>query len=192
MPSNHQLCLLIRYGNSTEDFFDALYDGVQHPSVSNINRISYAYIAPVIIAFGIVGDFLTVITLTHPLLRNYSIIYTYLSLLAMTDLLTQLSVIPMILWLLDIRGCSSAASFFYSHIGFPLANALMGSSVWIVVFLTLSQYMAVCRPFAYGLRSRKVCFILFVAAYLFNFAIYAPWAIKKEYYDLWELVPKNG
>ena len=39
MPSNHQLCLLIQYGNSTEDFFDALYDGVQHPSVSNINRV---------------------------------------------------------------------------------------------------------------------------------------------------------
>lgn len=106
----------------------------------------------------------------------------------MTDLLTHFSVIPMIMWLLDIRACSSAASFYYAHIGFPLANALMGSSVWIVVFLTLSQYMAVCRPFAYGLRSRKVCFILFSLAYVFNFSIYAPWSVKKEVHNLKKIV----
>ena len=157
-------------------------------------QITYAYIAPLIITVGIVGDVLTVVTLTHPSLRKTSIIYTYLTLLAMTDLvsplssssfnptpfqLTHISVIPMVsswslplprgfskrrevgkrehfqvMWMLDIRACTAAASFFYAHVGFPLANALMGSSVWIVVFLTLSQFMAVCRPFAYGLRSR--------------------------------------
>ncbi|KAK6033751.1 7 transmembrane receptor, partial [Ostertagia ostertagi] len=146
--------------------------------------ITYAYIAPIIIACGIIGDVLTVITLTHPLLRKSSIVYTYLTLLAMTDLFTHFSVVPMIMWLLDIRACSPAASFFYAHIGFPLSNALMGASVWIVVFLTLSQYMAVCRPFAYGLRSRRVCFILFALAYMLNFLIYAPWAVKKEVHNL--------
>uniref|UniRef100_A0A1I7X334 G_PROTEIN_RECEP_F1_2 domain-containing protein n=1 Tax=Heterorhabditis bacteriophora TaxID=37862 RepID=A0A1I7X334_HETBA len=117
-------------------------------------QITYAYIAPIIITCGIIGDVLTVITLTHPLLRKSSIIYTYLTLLAMTD----------------------------------LANALMGASVWIVVFLTLSQYMAVCRPFAYGLRSRKICFMLFALAYIFNFFIYAPWAVKKEVHNLKRIV----
>uniref|UniRef100_A0A0K0D259 G_PROTEIN_RECEP_F1_2 domain-containing protein n=1 Tax=Angiostrongylus cantonensis TaxID=6313 RepID=A0A0K0D259_ANGCA len=151
-------------------------------------KITYAYIAPVIITCGIVGDILTVVTLTHPLLRKSTSIYNYLTLLAMTDLLTHFSVIPMIMWLLDIRACSSAASFYYAHIGFPLANALMGSSVWIVVFLTSSQYMAVCRPFAYGLRSRKICFILFTLAYVFNFSIYAPWALKKEVHDLKKII----
>ncbi|UMM43755.1 hypothetical protein L5515_019130 [Caenorhabditis briggsae] len=109
----------------------------------------------------------------------------------MTDLLTQFSVIPMIMWLLDIRACSKTSAFFYAHIGFPLANALMGSSVWIVVFLTLSQYMAVCKPFAYGLRSRKICYVLFALAYMFNFCIYAPWAVKKNVHDISDLVPES-
>lgn len=154
------------------------------------------------------GDILTVITLTHPLLRRSSIVYTYLTLLAMTDLvsssafvfaldsisahggkigrsspvpraiyrrnasalleaaqlvlcfrmalhfcrrarerpktsphdasisktskggesvsllqLTQLSVIPMIMWLLDITICSRPTAYFYAHVGFPLVSA---------------------------------------------------------------------
>lgn len=53
---------------------------------SAIFQITYAYIAPVIITCGIIGDVFTVITLTHPLLRKSTIVYTYLTLLAMTDL----------------------------------------------------------------------------------------------------------
>uniref|UniRef100_A0A914YRF5 G-protein coupled receptors family 1 profile domain-containing protein n=1 Tax=Panagrolaimus superbus TaxID=310955 RepID=A0A914YRF5_9BILA len=91
-------------------------------SVSKLNRITYAYIAPVIISFGVIGDILTVATLTHPLLRRSSIVYTYLTLLAMTDLLTHISVIPMILWLLDWRLCSKSSAIYYAHIGFPLVR----------------------------------------------------------------------
>lgn len=149
--------------------------------LSRVNRITYGYIAPPIIASGIVGDIMTVSTLTHPLLRRSNIIYTYLILLAMTDLMTMLSVIPMILYFLNIRLCSYVFAFYYAHIGFPLVNALMGASVWIVVFLTMSQFMAVCHPFHHCyLRSRKMCFSLFAVAYVMNFCIYAPWAFKRN------------
>uniref|UniRef100_A0A915A9W5 G-protein coupled receptors family 1 profile domain-containing protein n=1 Tax=Parascaris univalens TaxID=6257 RepID=A0A915A9W5_PARUN len=153
--------------------------------VSLLNRITYAYIAPLIIAFGIIGDVMTVTTLTHPLLRRANIIYTYLILLAMTDFMTLISVIPMILWLLDRRLCTYSSALYYAHIGFPLVNALMGASVWIVVFLTMSQYMAVCHPFNHCyLRSRKMCFWLFGIAYVMNFCIYAPWATKKAVFKV--------
>uniref|UniRef100_A0A8R1HN62 G_PROTEIN_RECEP_F1_2 domain-containing protein n=1 Tax=Caenorhabditis japonica TaxID=281687 RepID=A0A8R1HN62_CAEJA len=121
MAMSHQLCQFLRK-NESIDFTTLLNHSSKEEATSNINKITYAYIAPFIIIFGIVGDVLTVVTLTHPLLRKTSIIYTYLALLAMTD----------------------------------LANALMGSSVWVVVFLTLSQYMAVCKPFAYGLRRDSI------------------------------------
>ncbi|CAI5454860.1 unnamed protein product [Caenorhabditis angaria] len=193
MALSHQLCHILRNEtNYSLIDFDSLLELEKlknESTTASINRITYAYIAPFIIMVGIIGDILTVVTLTHPLLRKASIIYTYLTLLAMTDLLTQLSVLPMILWLLNVRVCSKASAFYYAHIGFPLANALMGASVWIVVFLTLSQYMAVCKPFAYGLRSRKICFILFALAYVFNFLIYAPWAAKKHVTDMSEFVP---
>ncbi|CEF61310.1 G protein-coupled receptor, rhodopsin-like family and GPCR, rhodopsin-like, 7TM domain-containing protein [Strongyloides ratti] len=149
--------------------------------VSLLNKITYAYIAPIIITFGIVGDFLTVVSLTHPLLRKASIVYTYLTLLAMTDLLSLFSVIPMILYFLNIRFCSQIAALYYAHIGFPLVNALMGASVWIVVCLTLSQYMAVCHPFYHGvLRKRKCCYWMFAGIYIFSFSINALWAVKKN------------
>ncbi|KAK5975457.1 G protein-coupled receptor rhodopsin family and GPCR rhodopsin 7TM domain-containing protein [Trichostrongylus colubriformis] len=186
MSFYHHVCALIN-SNSTPDWYLELHHTFHDEPMWNLNRITYAYIAPTIIVFGIIGDILTVITLTHPLLRGSSIIYTYLTLLAMTDLFTQFSVVPMIMWLLEIRACSSSASFFYAHIGFPLCNALMGSSVWIVVFLTFTQYIAVCRPFDYVLRSRRVCFILFAIAYVLNFLIYAPWAAKKEVHNLKQL-----
>ena len=60
-------------------------------SLSRLNRITYAYITPVIITIGVIGDVLTVATLTHPLLRRSSIVYTYLTLLAMTDLVSSIN-----------------------------------------------------------------------------------------------------
>uniref|UniRef100_A0A0R3RJR6 G_PROTEIN_RECEP_F1_2 domain-containing protein n=1 Tax=Elaeophora elaphi TaxID=1147741 RepID=A0A0R3RJR6_9BILA len=153
--------------------------------VSLVNRITYGYIAPVIISFGIIGDIMTVATLTRSLFKRSSIIYTYLILLAITDLSTLLSVIPMILWLLDCRLCSYPSALYYAHIGFPLVNAFMGTSVWIVVFLTMSQYMAVCHPFHHRyLRTRKMCVLLVIISYVMNFCIYAPWAVKKVLYEV--------
>ncbi|CAD5233929.1 unnamed protein product [Bursaphelenchus xylophilus] len=167
--------------HNADDWNRTVFTAESQISVSRLNRITYGYIAPVIITIGVIGDILTVATLTHPLLRRSSTIYTYLTLLAMTDLFTHVSVVPMLLWILDFRLCSKSSAFYYAHIGFPLANALMGASVWIVVFLTFSQYMAVCQPFRQGfLRTRKMSFILFVLAYIFSFCIYAPWATKKS------------
>uniref|UniRef100_A0AC35TPZ3 G_PROTEIN_RECEP_F1_2 domain-containing protein n=1 Tax=Rhabditophanes sp. KR3021 TaxID=114890 RepID=A0AC35TPZ3_9BILA len=162
--------------------------GSDYGDVSKLNRITYGYIAPIIIIFGIVGDILTVATLTHPLLRKASIVYTYLTLLAMTDLLSLFSVIPMILYFLNIRFCSQLSALYYAHIGFPLVNSLMGASVWIVVCLTLSQYMAVCHPFYFGLlRKRKCCYWLFSLIYVFSFGVNALWATKRNVH----LVPDN-
>ncbi|KAI6204455.1 G protein-coupled receptor [Aphelenchoides besseyi] len=170
---------------SMDSWNQTIFTAESQISVSRLNRVTYGYITPLIISFGVVGDVLTVATLTHPLLRRAGIIYTYLTLLAMTDLFTHISVIPMVLWILDVRLCSKSSAFYYAHIGFPLSNALMSASVWIVVFLTFSQYMAVCQPFHRGfLRKRRLCFWLFAFAYIFSFCIYAPWATKKSVHHI--------
>ena len=49
-------------------------------------NISHSLVAPVIIAIGIVGDLLTVATLSHPILRRSSRVYQQLTILAITDL----------------------------------------------------------------------------------------------------------
>uniref|UniRef100_A0A915P5S7 G-protein coupled receptors family 1 profile domain-containing protein n=1 Tax=Meloidogyne floridensis TaxID=298350 RepID=A0A915P5S7_9BILA len=123
-----------------------------HVHVSKLNFITYMIIAPIIIAISIIGDLLTIITLNHPTMKRKKDIYIFLSFLALTDLVTfstsfaQLSVIPPILWILDFRHCSQLAAFYYAHIAFPLSNALMGASVWVVILMTLYQFKAVCYP----------------------------------------------
>lgn len=110
-------------------------------NLKTLNTIAYFYITPIIIAFGIVGDILSIAVLSHPLLRKTSVVYSYLLALAVTDLMTLISVIPPILWIMKIKFCTLAAARYYAHVGFPLANAFMGASVYIVVFLTFNQYM---------------------------------------------------
>nr|CAD2205408.1 unnamed protein product [Meloidogyne enterolobii] len=145
-------------------------------------------IAPIIIAISIIGDLLTIITLNHPTMKRKKDIYIFLSFLALTDLFAQLSVIPPILWILDFRHCSQLAAFYYAHIAFPLSNALMGASVWVVILMTLYQFKAVCYPLHSQSRSiqtqRKFIYLLFLAIYFCNFCIYAPWSQKKIVYEL--------
>ncbi|MCP9257318.1 G protein-coupled receptor, rhodopsin-like family and GPCR, rhodopsin-like [Dirofilaria immitis] len=184
MGSENLCSIFISDNADLDDTFTSVYflngtsDAIR---VSLVNRITYGYIAPIIISFGVIGDIMTVATLTRSLFKRSSIIYTYLILLAITDLSTLLSVIPMILWLLDYRLCSYPSSLYYAHIGFPLVNAFMGTSVWIVVFLTMSQYMAVCHPFHH---QTKMCLFLVIISYVMNFCIYAPWAVKKVVYEV--------
>ncbi|KAL3079040.1 hypothetical protein niasHS_014822 [Heterodera schachtii] len=160
-------------------------DGVELDNVSRLNRLIYIYIAPIIIGIGIVGDLLTIATLTHPSLKRKDI-YIFLTFLAVTDLLAQLSLIPPILWILDYRFCSSPAAIYYAHIAFPLANALMGASVWVVVLLTLYQFRAVCYPLrsSTAQMDRRFVYCLFALSFFANFCIYAPWAFKKIIYQI--------
>ncbi|KAI6224310.1 G-PROTEIN-RECEP-F1-2 domain-containing protein [Aphelenchoides fujianensis] len=161
--------------HTIESWNHTIFTAESQISVSRLNRITYGWIAPVIISVGVIGDVLTVATAdapTPPPFRHHLHF-------------THVSVVPMIMWLLDIRLCSKSSAFYYAHVGFPLANALMGASVWIVVFLTFSQYMAVCQPFHQGfLRKRRMCFWLFALAYIFSFCIYAPWATKKTVHQV--------
>lgn len=144
-----------------------------------LKQVSYAYISPVVIFFGIFGDLMSLLVLSHPVLRASSVVYLYLMALSGTDLCTLMSTIPMILWLIDVKLCTKSAAFYYAHIGFPLANAFMSASVWIVVFFTLAQYVAVCYPFVNTFRSKKVCFVLTTIAYVLSAAIYIPWGWRK-------------
>uniref|UniRef100_A0A183BL20 G_PROTEIN_RECEP_F1_2 domain-containing protein n=1 Tax=Globodera pallida TaxID=36090 RepID=A0A183BL20_GLOPA len=160
-------------------------NGTEQENVSRLNWLIYIYIAPLIIGIGVVGDLLTVVTLTHPSLKRKDI-YIFLTFLAVIDLLAQLSVIPPILWILDYRFCSRPAAIYYAHIAFPLANALMGASVWVVVLLTLYQFRAVCYPLrsSTAQMDRRFVYCLFTLAFLANFCIYAPWALKRVIYKI--------
>nr|CAD2165444.1 unnamed protein product [Meloidogyne enterolobii] len=160
-----------------------------HVHVSKLNFITYMIIAPIIIAISIIGDLLTIITLNHPTMKRKKDIYIFLSFLALTDLVTffyffcPIICYSPILWILDFRHCSQLAAFYYAHIAFPLSNALMGASVWVVILMTLYQFKAVCYPLHSQSRSiqtqRKFIYLLFLAIYFCNFCIYAPWSQKK-------------
>ena len=71
--------------------------------IAQIAHIAYTNVAPIIICMGIVGDIMTIYILTQPVLRSSSVIYMYLSNLAITDLATLLSILPMALWLDKVK-----------------------------------------------------------------------------------------
>jgi len=60
----------------------------------------------------------------------------------------------------DLQSCSYWAQFYYAHIGITVVNALMGASIWIVIFLTISQYVAICHPFKAPSITKRLCFYL--------------------------------
>ncbi|VDK47677.1 unnamed protein product [Anisakis simplex] len=135
--------------------------------VSLLNRITYAYIAPPIIVCGIIGDIMTVITLTHPSLRRVSIVFTYLMLLAITDLMTLLSIIPMILWLLDWRLCSYPSALFYAHVGFPLEEKRLFVLLFsiVIVFFVCTIPAAPLTIFVSDQRSKDLLFQKTISCY---------------------------
>lgn len=145
--------------------------------------LAYGYVSPGIIAVGVVGDIMSLRVLSHSSLARCAI-FRFLYYLAFTDLLSFLSVVPMLLFMIGVRSCDYLAAFYYARLGLPLANAFMASSVWIVVSMTLSQYVAVCYPFhATTFRSRKICRWLLLGSYLLSFVANAPWALKREIRD---------
>uniref|UniRef100_A0A915IZX3 G_PROTEIN_RECEP_F1_2 domain-containing protein n=1 Tax=Romanomermis culicivorax TaxID=13658 RepID=A0A915IZX3_ROMCU len=144
MTSACSLLTTLLSSNSTVENLTLTATAAQD-SVTFLKRVSYAYVLPTIVGVGVFGDAMSILVLSHPLMRLSGVIYSYLLALAVTDIFTLLSTMPMVLWLTDIKFCSWLWAWYYAHIGFPLANAFMCASVWIVVSNDGSIFTVIAR-----------------------------------------------
>lgn len=63
----------------------------------------------------------------------------------------------------------------------PLGNALIASSVYIVVGLSIDRYVAVCYPRKYrNLHNHRIASIRISSSFIIGFVIYIPMSFGKE------------
>lgn len=153
--------------------------------IDSLKFIAYGVVSFVIIALGIIGNFINLVVLTRPNLKGVT--FVYLTWLATSDLLTLLVAVLSMLRLHGIQPRSYPAAFYYAHVEMPLVNALMASSVFIVVAVTIDRYWSVCLPTRYRefhntQRARLAIMMAYGAAAL----LYVPIAFQKSPVALWD------
>ncbi|CAN7993922.1 unnamed protein product [Ixodes hexagonus] len=155
------------------------------PSTAKLKFIAYGNVSLVIITLGIVGNLVNLAVLTRPNLKG--VIFTYLTWLATSDLLALAVAVFSMMRLHDSQPRNYVAAFYYAHAELPLVNALMASSVFLVVAVTVDRYCAVCIPTRYSKfhnarRARLAILLAYMAAAL----LYVPMIFKKRPVLVWD------
>ncbi|CAN7937395.1 unnamed protein product [Ixodes hexagonus] len=155
--------------------------------IDTVKFIAYGVVSFVIIALGIVGNLINLVVLTRPNLKGVT--FVYLTWLATSDLLTLVVAVFSMLRLHGIQPRTYPAAFYFAHVEMPLVNALMASSVFIVVAVTVDRYWSVCLPSRYReFHNSKRANLAIVTAYVAAGLLYVPVAFQKSPVPVWDRV----
>ncbi|CAN7939736.1 unnamed protein product [Ixodes hexagonus] len=153
--------------------------------IDTLKFIAYGVVSFVIIALGIVGNLINLVVLTRPNLKG--VIFVYLTWLATSDLLTLVVAVFSMLRLHGIQPRTYPAAFYFAHVEMPLVNALMASSVFIVVAVTVDRYWSVCLPTRYReFHNSRRAKLAIVTAYVAAGLLYVPVAFQKRPVPVWD------
>ncbi len=154
--------------------------------MSDIAYIAYCIIGPFIIVVGVLGNMLTLVTLTKVTLWCNGMTYIYLKCLALTDAFALVSAIAMDVRLgLPRRKLVYWEAFYHAHVELPLLNFFMGCSIFIVLCLTKDRFLSVCFPTKYRETSNNnKARVSTALCYLVAFILNAPLAVLKEVREL--------
>ncbi|XP_064098581.1 probable G-protein coupled receptor AH9.1 [Macrobrachium nipponense] len=147
------------------------------PEIEYMGHIAYSVVAPVIISFGILSNTVNLVVLTRPSLRGPT--FRYLKWLAVDNLLVCVVLLPFTLHS-HVTPVPYPAALYFAHIEVPVGNALIASSVYIVVGLSFDRFVAVCYPRKYrNLHSHYVASVRIALSFIIAFIIYIPMAFYK-------------
>ncbi|CAN7939081.1 unnamed protein product [Ixodes hexagonus] len=153
--------------------------------IDTLKFIAYGVVSFVIIALGIVGNLINLVVLTRPNLKGVT--FVYLTWLATSDLLTLVVAVFSMLRLHGIQPRTYPAAFYFAHVEMPLVNALMASSVFIVVAVTIDRYWSVCLPTRYReFHNSRRAKLAIVTAYVAAGLLYVPVAFQKSPVPVWD------
>lgn len=153
--------------------------------IDTLKFVAYGVVSFVIIGLGIIGNLINLVVLTRPNLKGVT--FVYLTWLATSDLLTLVVAVLSMLRLHGIQPRSYPAAFYYAHVEMPLVNALMASSVFIVVAVTVDRYWSVCLPTRYReFHNARRAKLAIVTAYVAAALLYVPVAFQKSPVPLWD------
>lgn len=152
--------------------------------IDTLKFVAYGVVSFVIIGLGIIGNLINLVVLTRPNLKGVT--FVYLAWLATSDLLTLVVAVFSMLRLHGIQPRSYPAAFYYAHVEMPLVNALMASSVFLVVAVTTDRYWSVCLPTRYrefhNVRRARLAIVM---AYVGAALLYVPIAFQKSPVAVW-------
>ncbi|XP_068230615.1 probable G-protein coupled receptor AH9.1 [Palaemon carinicauda] len=147
------------------------------PEIEYMGHIAYSVVAPVIISFGILSNMINLVVLTRPSLRGPT--FRYLKWLAVDNLLVCVVLLPFTLHS-HVTPVPYPAALYFAHLEVPVGNALIASSVYIVVGLSFDRFVAVCYPRKYrNLHSHYVASVRIALSFIIAFIIYIPMAFYK-------------
>ncbi|XP_042203076.1 alpha-2B adrenergic receptor-like [Homarus americanus] len=171
-------------GVSREGVVEGVLEETMSPEIQYMGHIAYSVVAPVIISFGILTNVLNLVVLTRPSLRGPT--FRYLKWLAVANLLVCVVLLPFTLHS-QATPVPYAAALYFAHIEVPVGNALIASSVYIVVGLSIDRFVAVCYPRKYrNLHSHYVASVRIALSFVIAFIIYIPMGFYKM------VVPASG
>ncbi|KAK8399505.1 hypothetical protein O3P69_003530 [Scylla paramamosain] len=164
-------------GVGAEGVVDGVVEKDLSPEIQYMGHIAYSVVAPVIISFGILTNVLNLVVLSRPSLRGPT--FKYLMWLAVANLLVCVVLLPFTLHS-HATPVPYAAALYFAHIEVPVGNALIASSVYIVVGLSIDRFVAVCYPRTYrNLHSHYVASVRIAFSFIIAFIIYIPMAFYK-------------
>uniref|UniRef100_T1J7B7 G-protein coupled receptors family 1 profile domain-containing protein n=1 Tax=Strigamia maritima TaxID=126957 RepID=T1J7B7_STRMM len=141
--------------------------------LEHLEWVAYGVIAPMLIAIGIIGNLLNLVVLTRPNLKG--VMYTYLTWLAISDLMSLIFTIPTVLRFVGMSLTDYYSSFYHAHLELALVNAFMACSVFIVVAVTVDRYFSVSKPTKFKkVHTHSRARLWIVTAYVSSFVLYIP------------------
>ena len=160
--------------NSTTEYFPPQQCG--SPSTITFQYYTWGVTANIISCYGIVGNVLSIIVLSHRQMRN-STSY-YLISLAIYDMMVLLFMslflaIPTIYLEKDIlEGYYFAYPYMHPFV-YPVALIAQTGTVYTILAFTVERYIAVCRPLHAAntctmARTKRVILIIFIASITYN------------------------
>ena len=157
-------------GNGSDSDCDFDLSGeLDVPTTLRFGRQFYAYVTPIIIFVGLVGNFLSLNVFLSKVMRKQSASY-YLAALSVSDI-SVLLIYVLLEWfrrglphlpggyevhIIDIEGVCQ--TFLY------LSYVVRFLSVWLIVVFTIERYIGVCRP----LKRREMCTRSFARRVIFG------------------------
>ena len=175
--------------NSTTENAPSLQCG--SPSTITFQFYTWGVTANIISCYGIVGNVLSIIVLSHRQMRN-STSY-YLISLAIYDMLVLLFMslflaIPTIYLEKDIlEGYYFAYPYMHPFV-YPIALIAQTGTVYTILAFTVERYIAVCRPLHAAntctmARTKRVILIIFISSITYNIPRFFEYQTKQIWSD---------
>lgn len=141
------------------------------PQVETIKTVTYHYVLPVIIVFGIVGNLINVLILRYFTGKTFA----YLFWLAVSDL-AALTVATCWVYRVSSSPLSILDAYITCHILHEAVHMFCASSAFIVVTLTIIRFCAVCFPIssAFSAKNHSRTKLIIALCFAFAFILYVP------------------